>query len=290
MPKLIGYHLPSINLGQTNILDGGPLIPIPGWYWRPYFVYYHAHKFTDGCGNLLGGMPSPRFNVCTILTQFLYQSEVKIFNGNLGLNLFLPTVISSNVECNNLGIASSGSGLGDFLMGTFLQWEPITIKDEVTFTTRLAFDVSFPSGKNDQPCKAINPGNNFYFINPFWAATFHFTKDWAISWRLHYLWNSTNRTTQIQAGQAVHMNYDMEYQVLPKFWIGLTGYFLQQLNDSKLCGIDIPQSRERIVGTGFGALYTTPKEYRLLSYLYFEALAKNRPQGIRFVFRLIKHF
>lgn len=287
---VVGYHLPTINLGLTNMLDGGPLIPIKGWYWRPYFVNYHATKFTDGCGNLLGGVPSPHFNVCTIITQFLYQSDITLAKGKLGLNFFLPSIVSSRVTKNDIGITSSGRGFGDYLMGVFLQWEPKPIKGEVTFTTRLACDVSFPSGKNEQPCKAINPGNNYYFINPFWAATLHFTTDWAVSWRLHYLWCSQNRATHIQAGDTVHLNYDMEYQVFPKLWIGVTGYFLQQLRDSNLCGEDIPLSRERILGNGFGILYTTKKNYRVLSYLYFENMARNRPQGTRFVFRLIKHF
>lgn len=287
---LYGYHLPTINLGLTNILDGGPLIPQRGWYWRPYLVNYHATKFADGCGNLLGGVPSPHFNVCTIITQFLYQSNITFAKGKFGLNFFLPTIVSSNVEKNSLGLTSSGSGIGDYLMGVYLQWEPMPIKGQATFTTRLAFDASFPCGKNLQPCKAINPGNNYYFINPFWAATLHFTTDWAVSWRLHYLWCTQNRVSHIQAGDTVHLNYDMEYQLLPKFWLGITGYFLQQLRNSQLCGKDIPLSKERILGTGFGALYTSPGGYRILSYLYFESLAQNRPQGIRFAFRLIKHF
>lgn len=285
-----GYHLPIINLGLTNILDGGPLIPIKGWYWRPYLVNYSAHKFTDGQGNQLGGVSSPRFNTSTIITQLLYQSDTQVLKGNLGLNFFLPSVIASHVEKNNLDITTSGSGLGDYLMGVFLQWKPITLKKEVTFTTRLACDVSFPSGKNKQPHKAINPGNNFYFVNPFWAATLHFTTDWAVSWRLHYLWCTQNKVTHIRAGDTVHLNFDMEYQVMSKFWVGITGYFLQQLQNSQLCQETIANSRERILGTGLGVLYTTQKQYRILSYLYFESLARNRPQGIRFAFRLIKHF
>jgi hypothetical protein len=290
IPRLSGYNLPSINLGQSNILDGGPLRIKSGWYWKEYLHYYHADKFLDGKGQLLGGIPSPHFDSLAIITQLLYQFKTKVLGAKPGLNFFLPFVAYSHVEKNHLGISTSGSGIGDFLTGVYIQWAPITHHGTMIFMTRLAIDVSFPTGKNRQPQKNINPGNHIYFINPYWAATLHFTKDWAISWRLHYLWSSKNRATHIQAGDAVHLNYDMEYQVLPKLWLAVTGYFLQQLNDSRLSGHNIPNSRERVLGIGPGLLYTFPKEYRLSSYLYCETMVKSRPQGIRFVVRLIKHF
>ncbi len=289
--NIFGYHEPTVNLGQTNILDGGPLIPLEGWYWRPYLSIYHAQKFTGPDGKLLGGVPSPQFNNVTLITQFLYQSGIRIFHGKLGVNLFLPAVLYSHVSDNQLGISSSGSGLGDFITGLFLQWEPKALSEnkQVTLTARLALDVSFPTGKNKQPFHGINPGNNLFFINPFWAATFHFTRDLATSWRLHYLWCSKNRKTHIQPGQAVHLNFDMEYQFFPKFWLGAVGYYFKQITDSKLQGLPIPNSREQVLGTGLGALYTTPTEWRFLSYFYIESRARNRPQGVRFIARIIKH-
>src|SRR5258708_24814459 len=143
MHNIIGYGEPTVNLGQTNILDGGPLIPTPGWYWRPYLNYYHANKFADAQGNSLGGVSSPHLNITTLITQFLYQSNWKILKGKFGLNFFLPTVLSSHIEQNNLGITTSGAGLGDLILGSFLQWEPKTLikNTEITLTTRLALDV-----------------------------------------------------------------------------------------------------------------------------------------------------
>ena len=287
---LVAYHLPTVNLGQSNILDGGPLRAKPGLYWKEYLHYYHADKFVDGNGHLLGGVSSPTYDSLVLITQFIYQLKEKTLGGHMGFNFFLPCVVASHVEKNQLGITTSGSGLGDFLTGIYLQFDPIKHNGKPIFMNRLEFDVSFPTGKNKQPCKTINPGNRVFFINPYWAATLHFTTDWAMSWRLHYVWSTKNTETNIQAGNALHLNYDMEYQVLPKLWLGVTGYFLQQLSDSKLSGQNIAQSRERVLGIGPGLLYTFPHEYRLSSYLYFETLAKNRAEGIRFVIRVIKHF
>lgn len=290
MPMLSGYNLPSINLGQTNILDGGPLRTKSGWYWKEYLHYYHSDKFVDGKGQQLGRVPSPQFDSLAIVTQLLYQFNTKFLGGSPGVNFFLPCVAYSHVQHNSLGISTSGSGVGDFLTGVYLQWDPITHHGKNIFMNRIAFDVSFPTGKNKQPNYNINPGSHIYFINPYWAGTLHFTVDWAMSWRLHYLWSSKNNVTHIQAGDAVHGNYDMEYQVLPKLWLGITGYFLQQFRDSTLSGKNIPYSRERVVGIGPGVLYTFPHQFRLSSYCYWETLVKSRPKGLRFVVRLIKHF
>ena len=75
MSMLCGYNLPSINLGQTNILDGGPLRAKSGWYWKEYLHYYHSDKFLDGKGQRLGRIPSPHFDSLAIITQFIYQSK-----------------------------------------------------------------------------------------------------------------------------------------------------------------------------------------------------------------------
>jgi hypothetical protein len=287
---LESYHLPALSLGATNILAGGPLIPVKGWYWLPYLINYNTTKLLDAHGKLVGGVPSPHFNGCSIINQFVYQSELKIAKAKLGFNFVLPVIVSAHVEKNNLGVTSSGGGLGDVLVGMFLQWKEVKIGNESGFITRVACDASFPTGKNEQPMITINPGNNFYSIRSSWSATLYFTQEWASSWSLYYLWNSTNRATCIKAGDTMFANYDIEYQLRPKLWVAFTGYFLQQFRDSRFMGQDIPESRERILGSGCGFLYTTRRRFHVLSYVYFESLVRNHAQGIRFVFRLVKHF
>ena len=60
----------------------------------------------------------------------------------------------------------------------------------------------FPYGKNLQPKENINPGNNIFFINPFWEATVYFTEDWALSWELAFVANGTNEKTAYQGRQC----------------------------------------------------------------------------------------
>lgn len=285
-----GYNVPVGNLGLTNILDGGPLRADPGWYWRPFFVTYHTHKFTNRTGHLLGGVASPSFSYGTFIPQFVYHSAQKLLNGNVGLDFGIPLVLFSHIEKNDLGITSSGGGFGDFFAGTYLQWSPLALNETSTFVSRLGIDFSFPCGKNEQPRAQINPGYNVYTVHPAWSATFYFTPDWAMSARLQYVWSSENSANHVKAGDVIHMNYDMEYQVIPNLWVAWTGYFLKQLTNNTLRDIEIPCSKERLLANGFGFLYTTESGYNILSYFYVESLAINHTQGIKFVFRLIKHF
>ncbi|MFA6065643.1 MAG: transporter [Candidatus Babeliaceae bacterium] len=280
---------PLLNLGSTSFLDGGPIRPNPGLYWEEYFIYYNAHKILDNCGKLLNGIPSPKINKVFINTQIIYQFDANILQGQPGIDIILPAVAYSHISKNNLGKTDSGRGFGDLYLGLFIQFNPIKHNNRTVLVHRLEFAASFPIGKNCWQ-KSINPGNGFIFVNPYWAGTLFFTENWAASWRLHYLWNGLNKKTCVQGGDAIHLNYTTEYQIVKNLWIGLNGYYLQQLNDDKQNGITVPQSRERVFAAGPGALYVANKDLFFFWNLYFESKVKNRAKGTKGVFRFVKHF
>lgn len=287
--NLFSYDLPAVNLGVTSFLDGLPL-PKNGWWWEQYLIVYNANKFLDGKGQRLGGVPSPKFNYVAGVTQVIYQSDKTIFGGKGGFTLVIPELLYSHVQKNTLNIETSGSGFGDLLFGGIVQWDLIKCGDRPIFANRLELDISFPTGKNKEPEKKINPGNNVYFINPYWAGTLYFTPKLSTSWRLHYLWVSKDPKTHIQAGQAVHLNFSAEYQLLEGFFVGLNGYYLQQLQNSKLNGKSISDSRERVLGLGPGLLYLCPKNIFAFGNFYFESHVRNRTQGVKGVLRVVWQF
>ncbi len=286
------HALPTVNLGSSNILDGGPTRPNPGWYWVQVSRYYTADNFFDHCGDAISECPLP-FNILSTTTQFIYQSKRKLRNKiTLGFDATLPFILYARIAPNHLGFVSRGAGVGDLALGTFLQWDPIMRHGHPLFVQRLELVVSSPTGKrcDDLTRTFINPGNGVFFINPYWAATLYFSPSWAVSWRLHYLWCSENRKTGIQPGQAIHANYSFEHQITKDFWGAIVGYFLKQITDNKSCSVPIPRSRERIFAVGPGALYVFPHEWLLFGYVYYEALARNRTQGICGVLKILKHF
>ena len=289
--QIRAYTLPRVNLGSNNILDGGPIRPDPGFYWQENIQYYHSDTFFDHNGNKLGGIKSPTINSVSIVNQLIYQAKPnKRVCGSFGGVLSVPIVLSSHISKNTLNITDAGSGFGNIALGGYIQFNSINYKNRPLFIHRIELDVFLPIGTNKYPQKTTNPAAIMTYIDPYWAATLFFSEKLAASWRLHYLWCARNKKTNIKPGQTFHMNYSMEYNLFPHCFVAISGYYLQQLKDSTLCGVDIPNSKERVFGIGPGALYIFPKEYYLFGYLYVERQVRNRPQGIRAVMRLVKHF
>ena len=279
-------RLPSINLGGTNILDGGPLRPLPGWYWQEFLQGYWSDKVKDGCG-----VPAP----CTRaeawnLTSYLAR-QTKIhgrFGAFLGYGMSLPLILSAKLHTPRG--TTSVHGVGDVRFDIYSQWRMKFRGDKIPlFVHRLDFGVGVPSGSY-HPNRLINPGSGFWFLNPYWSATIFFNKHWAISWRINYLWNGRNPKNNIRSGQAFHGNFDISWSPMPHRWVAAVGYFLTQFTHDKLGNVEIPNSKERVFGFGPGFLYSARKHTHLFSYLYFETGARNRSQGTRFVFRFFQYF
>lgn len=286
---MYGYNLPSVNLGSTNFLDGGPLRPLPGWYWGESGKYYYSNRLIDNNGNVLGNVKSPSINTFTVNTGLTFQSDrTSIISAKWGFTAVVPLALVIDISENALGIESAGAGFGDVAGGAFLQWETRMRRNgDPLFVHRIECDVSFPTGKTNS--SKVTAGNGLYFINPYWAATLYFSKQWAISWRLHYLWSSKNKF-KLQPGTAVHANFDMEYEVAKHLWVGLAGYWLQQLTDDHFRKVKIPGTRERVVGLGPGALYRFSEKFYVAGMLYLETSVRNRPQGMSFMLRSVLNF
>ena len=285
-----GYTLPPLNLGLTNILDGGPIRPNPGLYWQQFSYFYHTHTFLNFEGELLS-IPSSAFNEWSVITQLIYQFSKKLFlDGTPGVTFSLPFTLYSKVDCNKLDLISAGPGIGNFGLGVYTQWDAVMHKNRPLFIHRLEFDFVIPSGKNKFPQATINPGVSFYYFGPQWSATLFATEQLPISWRLSYVISAKSPKTHIKAGDAVLLNYSIAYEWFHKFYAGWVSYFLQQVNNSKLNDIVIPHSKERVWGNGIGAVYFFSQDLIFCSYLYGESFVRNRPKGISFIARLVKHF
>ncbi len=295
-PTAHGYDLPSVNLGYTSFMDGGPPSG-PGLYFQEYLQYYRADKFMDKDGNRIP-FPNPRLDVWAAVTQLLYQSDQPLLlNGKWGLNVMLP-VVHMDLDYGDSGPfpQNNDSGLGDLLVGPLLQWDPLMGPEGPVFMHRIELQFLLPTGKYNNNHE-LNPGSNFFSFNPYWAATYFFTPKLTASTRIHYLWNAENdnppRSTgadEIQAGQAVHANFAFSYQVLPPLRIGLNGYYLKQISDTDIDGNQVGGRRERVLGLGPGLLYHISKEDHLFFNTYFESQVENRTEGKRFILRYVHHF
>ncbi len=282
----IAFDQPAVNLGFTSFLDGGPPAG-PGFYFSQYLQYYTADKLADNDGNHL--VPGADVDVWVSLSQFIYQSDTPVLlGGKWGMNVIVPVV---SFDTN---LPDNGTGLGDIVVGPFLQWDPVMGKNGPVFMHRIELQTILPTGKYDRD-KMLNPGSNFVSFNPYWAATVFLAPRLTTSWRLHYLWNDKNDKPgggldSTRAGQAVHGNFAAAYEVIPNMLrLGVNGYYLRQVSDSEVNGTKVP-GRERVFAVGPGALLHLSRDSHLFFNAYFESQARLRPEGDRFVVRFVHHF
>ena len=301
------YDLPGLNLGLTSFLDGGPPAG-PGFYFTQYFNYYHATRLTDSDGNeLLPGFAGETLNVYLFLSQFIYQSNHDVLlGGKWGLDVIIPVVVTDlSYSTPFPGFPQdNGAGLGDVLVGPFLQWDPMPLSCKgPLFMHRIELQTIFPTGKYSSD-KEINPGSNYFSFDPYWAATLFITPKWEFSTRIHYLWNTRNndpnrlytnpdgtRAGSTLAGQAVHLNFASSYEILEKrLHAGVNGYYLKQTTDTHMSGENVPGSKEQVFGIGPGFVFHWSQDTHFFVNVYFETAAEMRPEGQRYNFRVVHHF
>jgi hypothetical protein len=278
-PSAWAYQQPFLNLGLTSFMDGAPPAG-PGFYFTEYVMYWTANKLPDS------GAPTPhQLDLWASLNQFIYQSNTPVlFGGKWGLDVIVPLASFESAPLTN------NDGLGDILVGPYLQWDPIMGKNGPVFMHRVEFQMLVPVGDYDMN-RNVNPGSNFFSFDPYWAGTLFLTPKWEVSLRAHYLWNVENDATNSTAGQAVHANFAASYEAIAKkLRLGANGYFFKQVTDSDG---DDPQERaddEGVFAIGPGALWSFSQNSHLFFNAYFETEAKYRPEGERFVLRFVHHF
>ena len=145
------YDLPSVNLGFTSFMDGGPPAG-PGLYFTQYLQRWTSDKFTnqDG-GRLLPDFADEDLEAWISLTQFIYQSDQAVLaGGKWGIDVIVPYVSLDATYAVDAGFPEDNSaGFGDLLVGPFIQWGPIMGANGPRFMHRVEFQVILPTGKYD---------------------------------------------------------------------------------------------------------------------------------------------
>ena len=293
----MAYDLPSVNLGLTSFLDG--VLPSGGgFYYQNYLQYYTTSRFEDSAGHRLP-LPTENMNLWADINQFTYYFDATVGPGRFALDVVIPTVMSARVNDSLDGRAlNSQAGLGDVVFAPIYQINPVTLGNDSSLHQSLEFNILTPTGSYDRNI-AINPGANVWALDPYYSMTLFTSDKLSFSGRLHYLYNFTDNEPSLalgqgahslRPGQAFHFNFAAAYAATPKLGLGLNGYFLKQLTETKINGTGVPGRSERVLGIGPGAIFTLDKNNFLFFNAYWETLVENRAQGERFQARFIHHF
>jgi hypothetical protein len=275
---------PAVNLGDTSFLDG---IAGPGGVIEEIGDGAHEGTIVDGSGNTVSGTGT--VNSISQLTHVAWITHKTILGGWYGTE-----VVASAAHVNAGSMGQSG-GWGAFTVSPFiLQWGERKIGN-VPIDQRVVFDFDLPVGAYTRS-SAINIGANAFTVHPYYAITAFPAKRIETSWRVHYLWNSTNDSPpsatgaqSMQAGQAIHFNATTAYNFGKHLWLGPNAYYLRQITDGRINGVPLRNSPEQVAAIGPGMVWNSGKWF-FYANGYHEFGVKNRPEGNKLVLRVEKVF
>jgi hypothetical protein len=279
--------LPPVDLGATSFLDG---VGGPGLFVQEILSPFHASRLNGANGEKLLG--NNTVDALAAITEVAYTSSYRLLGANYGGEILLP-LVHLHLD-TDLGVRGTQSGFGDLIFSPFLlQWPEHKLFGRSFFQRLHVVELVMPTGRYNANT-SVNIGNNVISAGPHYAFTWFLTPRVETSWRLHYVWNSRNNdpnpvynATSIQPGQAVHFNASVSYQLHKHVRAGINGYYLKEVSDPKIGGRTIANSGEQIGALGPG-LWVGTKLVDVFFHTFFEIGAENRPQGVRFMVRVVK--
>jgi len=308
----------GLNLGLTSFYDGFGRNE-EGFAYLAYAVYSRSRSINGDDGEAVPVFNNPKIDAYILINQLAYVLPETLFGGaaHPGLQVLVPVIafdtsFSPAPPPPGLQLKDNGIGMGDPVIGAFLQFRPIISDGRPIFSHRLELDLIVPIGAYD-PHKDINQGSNFASFNPYWAATVLPIKHLEISARFHYLYNGTNlrpanpppvtpAVVTAQAGQAFWVNYTASYEIIEKLHVGVNGYFFAQFTDDHYTFADGSanngekvhqlgdEGRARFMTVGPGVFWDVNKENKLFFNAYFPLFTYNRPSSMAFNLHYIHSF
>ncbi|MFC6645316.1 transporter [Granulicella cerasi] len=275
--------MPTVNLGLTSFLDG---IAQPGWLVEQYGQAVHDDRTIAADGSKIANAPGT--NSGSGLSHVVYLAPRKVLGAWYGAEYLIPEAYV------NAGAAGTRGGVGDMTVGPMLQW-PEKHLFGMPLHQRVLADFEVPTGTYTAQNSAINIGANTWTVHPYYAFTLLPTKRLETSWRISYLWNSTNQdpaapsnVQSTQAGQALHFNATVGWKLFEHVYVGANGYMFHQLTNSQVNHIAQPGTEVlAAIGPGFTVQHGS-WFYYVNAYREFGAV--DTSEGNKIAVRIAKAF
>jgi len=275
---------PPVDLGLTSFLDGeagpGGLLEIIG-------NGYVASQFRDASGRPVAG--SNQQSIGSVIFHLAYVSDVPFAGGMLGAETLIPLSIL-HLDVPGTPQTTEG-GLGDVTVAPFIQWTKLPVWQR-PLSIRVAVQATAPTGQYS-PNDPINAGSDAWQVSPYLAFTWRLSDRWEISGRSIYDWSGQSGrppvslgATNSQAGDQFAQNLSVSAAITDNWRVGMAGYGLWQLGDTRVDGHAIPGSRQQVIALGPGLLWSDGHA-TIIANVFEEIEARNRPRGTSAVLRLL---
>lgn len=182
----------------------------------------------------------------------------------------------------------SDTGIGDLIfapINLFYRWGDLH--------TLLCVDFIAPTGDYDRK-RVVKLGNNHWTIKPAALLTYARPK-WEITGIFNVDFNTKNPgyidpltrlETSHRSGTSFHMDYAASWRPTPRWNLGISGYYVDDLEDDRVGGQRVQGTQTRAFAIGPGVRYQWGP-VGLVAKWQHEVVAENRPQGVFFWLRFI---
>lgn len=231
-----------------------------------YSNYYTADRLNNSDGDNLN-VPNFEVNAFALAPRVIWVSEQKLLGGNIVLGAILPLV---SLDSKMLDQKISKDGLGDMVLEAALGYHY-----SPNLHTAAALEFYLPTGsynKND----FANIGTNRYAVEPLYAVSY-IDQRFSADIKVGYIFNGKNKDTDYESGDEFHFDYSLGLN-FNQYTVGIGGYYQQQIQNDKINGTEIENSKTRGFSIGPNVKYQVGDWFTTLKYEK-EVIAENRTQG-----------
>ena len=284
----------SANDGGTSLYllgTGGPgtaiMPPVEGVYLDKLIYIYDGEAKAERQfplnGNIVAGLDA---TIVADFTTLLFVPSTDFLGGTLALGVTMPLgapmldvdAVLTTPSGPSLSASRHDSALttGDPVALTMLGWHG----DKLHF--QIATMTNIPVGHYREG-RLANLSLHRWAVDGSGALSWHDTATgWDLSAKAGYTYNGSNRTTDYDSGDEIHLEGAIEKTLSPKFSLGVQAYYNKQISgDDGALG---PFKGEAIAVGGTAAFNTvmagTPATFRLR--VLQEVDATNRLEGTSF--------
>jgi hypothetical protein len=141
----------------------------------------------------------------------------------------------------------------------FIEWSKLPVWQR-PLSIRLAIQATAPTGQYS-PNDPVNAGSDAWQVSPYLAFTWRVSDRWEISGRSIYDWSGRSGRPPVsldaantQAGDQFAQNVSVSAAITDHWRLGVAGYGIWQLGDTRVDGQAVPKSRQQVIAVGPGLL------------------------------------